>query len=69
VNSRNNKIPVWVRLWSGLGGDGGARASLRPTPLAQTERLCSGTLHSQAMYAQHLERCLVLKMMERCLVL
>ena len=43
----NKKSPVWVpRLWSGLGGDDGPSAFLRPIPLAQIERLYSGPLLS-----------------------
>jgi hypothetical protein len=43
LNIRKNKSPAL----SGLGG-GGPSAFLRPTPVAQTERLYSGALHSLA---------------------
>src|SRR6516164_6696502 len=54
VKSHNNKATLALR--SGLGGgDGG----LSGRTVAQTERLYSGALHSQAA-SHHLERCFAL---------
>jgi hypothetical protein len=44
-NCRNDKSPVS----HGLGGCGGLTAFSRTMPVAQTELLYSGALHSQAM--------------------